>query len=191
MGTFLAVTSCKYLALQKIDAIILPCAAFTSIANTSITFKPEVEHCCDWIDEALMRAWNRMKLHMNECTRIQAHTSQLCLLWPEATVVAVVASQGAWSKVQPQLVELAGCSKIGKPMFAFAIQVVNGDQLEKEMAEMVTEPANYCFSLGARALLAEKLESKIQSFESKGMSMSKRRCAWNYFGIPFQLALEP
>ena len=80
-----------------------------------------------------------MKLHTKECTWIQAHKSQLCLLWPEAIVAAVVASQGAWSKVQPQLVELAGCSKIGKAMCAFAIQMVNGDQLEKEMAEMVKE----------------------------------------------------
>ena len=131
MGTFLAVTSCKYLALQKIDAIILQFAAFTSIASMSTTFKPGVEHCCGWIDEALMRAWNRTKLHMKECTWIQAHKSQLCLLWPEATLVAVVASHGAWSKVQPRLVELAGCSKIGKAMFAFATEMVNGDQLEK------------------------------------------------------------
>ena len=80
MGTFLAVASCKFLALQKIDAIILQFAAFTEKANTSSTFKNEVDHCCDWIDEVLMRAWNRMKLHMKECTWIQAHKSQLCLL---------------------------------------------------------------------------------------------------------------
>ena len=111
-----------------------------------------------------MRAWIGMRLHMKECTWIQAHKSQLCSLWAEATVVAVVASQGAWAKAQPQLAELAGCSKIGKAMFAFATKMVNGDQFEKDMAEMVKALENYCFSLGARALWADKLDTKIQAF---------------------------
>ena len=55
--------------------------------------------------------------------------------------------------MQPQLAELAGCSKIGKAMFALAIQMVNGDQFEKDMADMVKALENYCFFFGGKGFV--------------------------------------
>ena len=191
MGTFLSITNCKFLALRKVDDILLEYAAFSMRAKLDVKFTKEVEAVAGHVDDALMRAWNRNKIHMKECTWVSSYSSSLSMLLSQGDIDVVVASNGNWDRVQPTLVTIANSSKVGKTMFGFALKMVNGSGLEKEMKEQIEKLEEDNFSESARSKWSTWTDAKICAFETRGMTMQKRQCAWDYYGMHMQWELEP
>ena len=161
IGIWAAIANDQNLARVKRDDILLEFMKAIYRSDLHTKHNDDIEQMHYVFDSVLMRNFNRNKNTMAEVTWLSAHHEACRVTMDESDLDPVLAANGEWSLVKPQLLRLSRDTAAGEVVFAFPSTEVKMQEFKEDVDAELLKVKQAEFSDASVNTYRTQMSSKI------------------------------